>query len=215
MPLMTNNQRKALLIHIYTQIFTIIRFPFYTIKPGTELFVRRVHQFQERVAQLRLAPAWGPWIIGGTAVARTFKCAELGAQILIGFDVNLDISQPTPYPIRVLEQNPYKRDGAGNFKETALLAQRGVKLAWVIKNVANSPGVSNFLGKVQDGVFHPNQPRAYTPKQTMTPLLNIGAGVVQNDVRPDQYGTDHIHQDGDWLSDVDDIDPNEIPIGIT
>jgi len=207
MPEMNTTQKVQFLQHVHHCIFGVIRFPF-DEPPGQPRFVTYAAAFQERVKQVLTGAEWAPWVIGGRVCAITFKCAERGAKILMGYDINLDLGRPQPYPIRVLEQNPFKLDHNGNLKHTAIMAQRGHQIAWVILNNRSN----TFLGKVQDGVFEASKPRAYTNK-TMTPLPGMGAGIVSTDTRPDQYGVDHFNMDGDWIDDLDVIGGEDDVVG--
>lgn len=220
MPTMTNTQKIEFLKHLHAKIFTVIRFPFAKLnsgelQPGSQQFIQLVTAYQQKVQQITTDPQWAPWVNGDVIRARAFNCkfqngnVQLSAGILIGFDVGLDLGLGHPYPIRVIEQNPYKRDRSGNFKETAMQAQRGDKIMWIIKT-----DTEKFLGKVQNGEFVPNQPRAYTA--TNFQPLSFGAGISspQGPVS-DQYGVDFRPDDaGNWVSDVPDVDPNEVPFGV-
>lgn len=208
MPSMTNEQRIQFLKHVHQCIFGFARFPFKE-PPGTPKFQQLVNMFQDRVKTIRTGPEWAPWVfgIGGQAIAKTFKCAERGAHILIGFDIKLDLGIGAPYPIRVLEQNPFKLKN-GVLSKTAVLAQRGHKIAWVIKDDRSN----TFLGKVQDGEWIATTPRAYTQK-TMTPLRDMGAGIMSTDHAPDQYGVEHFNMDGEWVDDLDVIGGEDDVLG--
>jgi len=204
MPQMTNEQRVGFLLHVFSLIFTKIRFPF-NKQPGTQEFAQLVHDYQNRVQQIKTDIVWAPWVIGDQATARTFKCHEVGANILMGFDINLDLGLPNPYPIRVIEQNPFKRDYHGNLKQTAIMAQRGHQIAWVIRN----DRTNQFLGKIQDGVFELSKPRAYTNK-VITPLQGMGAGITRPDQRTDQYGVNHYNEGGEWISELNTIGKDDV-----
>jgi len=214
MPAMTTEQRVEFLKHLYAKIFTIVRFPFQRIisgeiQVGSAPFIQMVTAYHNRVQQITTDPRWAPWVIGDVVGAKIFKCAELGAQLLIAFDLSLDLGTGMPYPIRVVEQNPFKRDKVGNLKATSLLAQRGHKIAWVIKTDTNT-----FLGKVQDGEFEANKPRAYT-KTNFQPL-SFGAGIVsQQEPVSDQYGLDfRPDENGGWVSELPDVDPNDVVVSL-
>ena len=133
MPRMTIEQRYGFLKHINSLIFDNIRFPF-NEKPGTITktgipYSQLVDMFQDRVKQIKIGQEWMPWVVGEVATARTYKAQEVGVHILIGFDITLSLENGRHQRFRILEQNPYKRDKSGNFKETAVLAQKGNKLA--------------------------------------------------------------------------------------
>lgn len=90
--------------------------------------------------------------IVGAPVGKTFSGG------LRAFDVTLLIAGQL-VQLRVIEQNPWKRDGAGNFKRYAILAQQGHKIMWVIVN-------GQFTGSIQDGVWVKS---TYTPVQNAQP----------------------------------------------
>ena len=212
MPQMTVQQRHGFLQHIYGLIFNHVRFPF-TEKPGSQMtrfgidYTQLVNMFQDRVKQLHIAPEWMPWVVGEDGRARTFKAQEVGAYILVGFDVTLSLENGRHQRFRMLEQNPYKRDQVGNFKETAILAQRGHKLMWIID--ATDPRRRNaFIGKILDGEFIPNKPRATT---TFRPGPN-GYGTVQPDVRTDQYGTEFTNMGEAGWSSLPDVNPDDFDV---
>lgn len=75
---------------------------------------------------------------------------------LRGFDTTLLIDGKR-IGLRMLEQNPYKRNTMGNFKEFAAAAQNGAKIAWVIVGDWDTTRVGNWLindrytGSFQDG----------------------------------------------------------------
>jgi len=109
-------------------------------------------------------------------------------------------------PLRILEQNPDKMDGYGNLKQNAVLARAGHQIAWVIRT-----DVNKFLGKVQDGTWTKNTPRATT---TIVHNAGVpGAGTAVAIVAQDQYDGDYNHYDqGDWQRELPDIDVNDIPL---
>jgi hypothetical protein len=57
--------------------------------------------------------------------------------------------------IRLVVQNPAKRDYQGNFSQYAILAQQGHQITWLIDLADNQ-----FMGRVENGHFIKNQPRA-------------------------------------------------------
>jgi len=109
-------------------------------------------------------------------------------------------------PLRILEQNPDKMDQLGNLKQNAVLARAGHQIAWVIRT-----DVNKFLGKVQDGTWTMNTPRATT---TIVHNAGVpGAGTVKAVVAQDQYDEDYNHyNNGDWQSELPDIDVKDIPL---
>lgn len=75
-----------------------------------------------------------------------------------GFDIDLNIGNKV-IQLRCMEQNPNKTNSKGNFSENAILAQKGHKIMWAIIRDGG------FLGKIQDGVWHVSEQRAYGPQQ--------------------------------------------------
>lgn len=210
MPSMNNEQKVQFLQHLHQRVFGVIRFPF-DEPPGQPRFTQYVTAFQDRVKTVLTDTVWSPWVIGGQVMARTFKCAERGAKILMGFDVNLDLGLSNPYPIRAVEQNPFKLDFSGNLKQTAIMAQRGDKLIWIIRNDRSDV----FLGRVLNGVFEASKPSAYTNKtKTMTPLPGVGAGIVSTEHVDDQYGISHHNMEGEWMDDLDVLGGEDDVLGV-
>lgn len=210
MPQMTIEQRYSFLKHINSLIFDTARFPF-TEKPGNPntkfgcSYEELVNRFQDRVKQLQTGTEWMPWVVGEYAAARTFKCAELGVHILIGFDVTLSLENGRHQRFRIIEQNPFKRDNSGNLKETAMHSRKGHALAWVIDITDRKD--HKFLGKLLNGEFEANKPRA---TEKFTPTAN-GYGVVSKDVREDQHGTPFENIENDWNS-LPEIDPYDFDV---
>jgi len=126
-----------------------------------------------------------------------------GGGTLRGFDFTVQEDNGTIIPLRLLEQNPNKTDQFGNLKSNALLARQGHRIAWLIRRDTNK-----FLGKVMDGQWTKNVPRA-----TTTVVFNEavrGAGTVVPLVVQDQYGVDYSKYDQEWQRDLPEIEPNEI-----
>jgi hypothetical protein len=98
-----------------------------------------------------------PLLVNGIVTGRWFVNGTLR-----GFDFDVNINGKI-LQLRILEQNPNKRDMAGNLSHYANLAQQGHKICWLIdKN-------GSFLGRVQNGEWHFSQPRATTPAQYNQP----------------------------------------------
>ena len=98
MPHMTNEQRHQLLLHIYDRIFNVVRFPHFKIltgelKPGSPNFRQLAQIFKTTVERTHLDSHWAPWLGGKVAFGRTFKCAEIGVNTLMGFDLLLNLSE--------------------------------------------------------------------------------------------------------------------------
>lgn len=84
---------------------------------------------------------------------------------LRGFDLTLNLGNGSQISLRILEQNPFKRDNAGNFKQFSVLAQQGHHIAWVINQGA--PAGNQFLGRIEDGQWVANEQR---PVQNAGPM---------------------------------------------
>lgn len=130
-----------------------------------------------------------------------------GGGTLRGFDLSVK-DHTGIITLRILEQNPNKTDQFGNLKANAILARQGHQIAWVIRRDTNT-----FLGKVQDGQWEQNRPRA-TTRVTYNSAVP-GAGQEQRVTAQDQYGEDYSQYDDDWQADLPDIDVNEIPLYVT
>ena len=110
------------------------------------------------ITTVRIPQQWMPFVsIGGSG--RYFKGQ------LRGFDLTLNLGNGDHIALRILEQNPFKRDNAGNFKPFSVLAQQGHKIAWVINQGA--PAGNQFLGRIEDGVWVPSEQR---PVQNAGPM---------------------------------------------
>jgi len=142
----------------------------------------------------------------GTFPGRWFGDGK-GGGTLRGFDFSVrDVSGVIT--LRIIEQNPNKTDQFGNLKANAILAQQGHQIAWVIRRDTNT-----FLGKVQDGQWERNHPRA-TTRTTYNPAVP-GAGQEHRVTAQDQYGEDYSQYNNDWQANLPDIDVNEIPLYVT
>lgn len=119
---------------------------------------------------------------------RTFVNGSLRG---VDFDVN---DNGRILNLRMLEQNPNKRDGNGNLKQTALRAQRGECLAWLIDRKKQTGG---FLGSMQNGQWVPSKDVAYTQTQPVQTAAGAQGGVNPQNVQNIPYGTtipDHVIQ---------------------
>ena len=101
---------------------------------------------------------------------RLFKNSETGQPTLRGIDVDLNIDEVNTIKLRLLEQNPDKKDYAGNLKTLANLARQGHQIMWIIDRTVKTNG---FIGRIQDGEWIPNQDRAYTKTPVTPNLQNI------------------------------------------
>lgn len=75
---------------------------------------------------------------------------------MYGIDLDLNLDGKL-IQIRCLEQNPNKTLDGKRLTKYAILARRGVKIMWVIDRNGS------FLGRIQDGQWHPAQDRAVSP----------------------------------------------------
>lgn len=139
------------------------------------------------------------------ARARLFKDSTTGQPNIPGFDISLDVGEINengtmkPLNLRFIAQNPNKRDGFGNLKQNAILAQRGHRIMWVInQNIDNG-----FLGKVMDENWEPSTPRAVYPANPNTNYPNPRQAV-------DQSGGQYNMNQGDWVAELPDIDQKDI-----
>ncbi len=136
----------------------------------------------------------------GTWPGRTFVDGKLR-----GFDITVQDNSGV-VPLRILEQNPDKMDQFNNLKQNAILARQGHQIAWVIRQDTNT-----FLGKVMDGKWETDGPRATTNVQ-----FNSGQPAETPMRAQDQYGGDYQHyDDGSWERELPDITVGEIPLYVT
>lgn len=121
--------------------------------------------------------------IVGAPVGTTFSGG------LRGFDITLLIDGKTT-GIRMLEQNPYKRDAAGNLTKYAAAASQGKKIAWVLVGDwdPNRPRWlinDRYAGSIQEGewVKSKSQPvQNIKPAQRFTGPQNLPEVPVGTDV---------------------------------
>lgn len=130
---MTNEQRMGFLMAIYNLVFA-------SKERNTDITKERV-------------PAqWMSFLMPGQAgFGRWYKGN------LRGFKLALNLGtpeQPIALPLLLIEQNPFKRNDKG-FSSTAILAQQGHKIMWVIQD-----GADRFFGSIQDGVWKPSEQQA-------------------------------------------------------
>lgn len=130
---------------------------------------------------------------------------RLFKETIPGYDVSLDVGEINgngtmkPLNLRFIAQNPDKRDGSGNLKENAILAQQGHKIMWVInQDIANG-----FLGKVIDDIWQPSAPRAVYPANQNANYPNPRQAV-------DQSGGQYNMNQGNWIAELPDIDQRDI-----
>jgi len=138
---------------------------------------------------------WGGQIL--RVAPRLFKDSSTGINDIPGFDVVLDLGELNengtmkPKSLRFIAQNPNKRDGLGNLKENAILAQAGHKIMWVIDTAIEN----GFLGKVMDNQWIPSSPRATYPARAGAPQAT------------DATGRNYQMNKGTWVQQLPNIDP--------
>lgn len=149
--------------------------------------------FERLVKAKTLSPQWQPWVVQKNF--RCFKNSTTQLYSLQGLDVCLDLTegQATTHNykclnLRFLAQNPDKLDGSGNLKPNALLARAGHRIMWIINQDTNT-----FIGRIQDGEFIQNQPRAYTTTRRNSP-------VVQDD-----EGAEYVQQNSEWQQQLEEV----------
>ena len=129
---MDNAQRMALVMNVYNLMFNT---------PHTQW---RNTPMPQQFAQF--ITRWVPQIWANGAV----RAVEIGIT-----------SNGRLLPLKFLEQNPNKLDHQGRLKETALRAQNGERIMWII----DARQQNGFLGSVQNGQWQPSKSRAYQPVQ--------------------------------------------------
>ncbi len=141
------------------------------------------------ITQVRIA---NPNLANGFAVGRWFRDSTTGEQSLRGFDFDV-IDNGRILNLRILEQNPNKRDFAGNVKHFANLARQGHQICWVIDRNGS------FLGRVHNGQWHFSQPRATMPVQQPTNQYATAAAMTQPTEAPQ---TEPMNWDVDMIPDI-------------
>jgi len=136
--MLTNDQKKAIVLTVYAAIFS-------SKERGTDITTVRVGHSS---------------IIGGTVKGRWFKDSATGQQTLRGFDLDIQLAPGKVAQLRMLEQNPNKRDFMGNLKPMAAAARAGTKIMWVIDRNGE------FLSKVQDGRLEKMGQPAYSKNKS-------------------------------------------------
>jgi len=107
-----------------------------------------------------------PYLVpNGTVHGRWFKDSTTGQSTLRGFDFDIQDGAVVKH-LRLIEQNPNKRDANGNLKPLANAARQGTQIAWLIDRDAQ---VNAFLGRMENGVFIPSSFRAAAPAHTIVP----------------------------------------------
>ena len=130
-------------------------------------------------------------------IPRLFKDSTTGIKDVPGFDITCDFGDQNPTGtmkvrgLRFIAQNPNKRDGNGNLKENAILAQTGHRIMWVIDTAIEN----GFLGKVMDDQWIPNAPRAtYATRNGATQATDV-------------TGRNYQKNEGNWMQNLPNVDP--------
>jgi hypothetical protein len=132
---------------------------------------RGIFQSKARNTDITAMGVQSPHVPGGMARGRWFRNSETGEATLRGFDFDV-IDGQRHLQLRMLEQNPDKKDPAGNLKFFANLARQGHSIVWVIDR---KPGGS-FLGRIQDGQWHFALERATTT--ATQPIQNTASALA-------------------------------------
>jgi len=140
-------------------------------------------------ARLQRCGVKSQFVPNGVVFARHFKGT------LTGFDFELNEAPGIVRLIRLLQQNPNKTDMYGRLSQYAILARGGNHICWVIDRASNK-----FLGRIQDGKFIKNEPRAYNQNNAAAAKQTSFTG--SQGYNPGQ---------GTNFSNLPDIEPQEIP----
>lgn len=180
MPTMQPGQKVELMMAVYRAIFG----------------ARKENMLDDlNNATAAMRERWGNWIL--RAAPRLFKDSSTGINDIPGFDIVLDLEEFNPNgtikpkSLRFIAQNPNKKDGFGNLKENAILAQTGHRIMWVIDTTIEN----GFLGKVMDDQWIPSAPRATYPARSGAPQA------------VDNTGRNYQINEGDWVQQLPNIDP--------
>lgn len=126
-----------------------------------------------------------------------------------GFDFKITAGTKI-IPLRIIEQNPNKKDEYGNFTGPAILAQQGKRIAWLIRRDTNE-----FMGKFQ----YNDKTKVYDftksePKAITRATLGNGGYTHQQITAQDQYGSEYNEYDTGFKN-VPEIDPSEIAVYVS
>jgi hypothetical protein len=136
--MLTNEQKRVIVMTAYASIFTS----------------------KERGTDITMVEIRHPAIVGGVKKGRWFKDSSTGQQTLRGFDLDIQLDPGKVAQLRMIEQNPNKRDSMGNLKPMAAAARAGTKIMWVIDRNGG------FLSKVQDGRLEKMNTPAYSKNKS-------------------------------------------------
>jgi hypothetical protein len=141
MPAMDRDTQIAFLLHVFRLMFNT---------PHTAW------------AQTGIGQEWQPWVVGYPSVrGKLFVNGTVRAM-----DVALMFENNFILRLRMMEQNKNKTDAMGMLKPTALRAQRGEQIMWVL-NTNQEPNA--WLGSIQNGQWHPSKEQAVTPASPGAP----------------------------------------------
>jgi len=180
MPIVQAQRKVELMMAIYRVIFGVIQGQ---VMESLTSAAALIHE-KWKDCILRITP-------------RLFKDSSTGINDIPGFDVTCDFGDQNPNgtmkvrSLRFIAQNPNKKDGLGNLKENAILAQTGHKIMWVIDTALEN----GFLGKVMDDQWIQSAPRATYPARKVSPQA------------VDVTGRNYQMNEGNWVQDLPNIDP--------
>lgn len=145
MPSMTAEQKIAMLEHIADVLLPADTFEnnYLYIKTGT--FVD---------------PVWGPWIVNGFAKAYVKGTVP-------AMELTLDCGYENLVHLKIIAQNPHKRNSSGMLSKYAAMARKGSKICWVINS-----GTEEFIGRIQDGTWVQSDSQAPKSKPITVPSIN-------------------------------------------
>jgi hypothetical protein len=145
MPEMNAQQKILLLEHIAD-----------TLLPSNNFEDNYLHIKQGKF----IDPIWGPWIVQG--FAKTYLKGTIPAM-----EVTIDCGYEQFINLKIIAQNPHKRNASGMLSRYAAMARKGSRICWVIDEDTN-----NFLGRVQDGEWIASSQQKPTTKPITLPPVN-------------------------------------------
>lgn len=145
MPSMTAEQKIAMLKHIADVLLPADTFENNYLHIKTGAFVD---------------PVWGPWIVKGFAKAYVKGTVP-------AIELTLDCGYETLINLRIIAQNPHKRNSSGMLSRYAAMARKGSKICWVINDATKE-----FLGRVQDGAWIKSDTQTPKSKPITVPSIN-------------------------------------------
>lgn len=160
---------------------------------ATKIFTSKLHNTDITKAQIATN--------AGTFYGRMFANG-----IIRGFDIKVKDNTGKIVELRILEQNPNKTDKYNNLSQYAVLARQGKQIVWVIRKNPDT-----FIAKIIDGKFEQIKPRATTVAR-----FAHGGVVKQQSVVQDQFNQDyHTYDNGEFVADLPEIDPNDVTMYVT